>query len=174
VLDPTLVVLEGLFSGEPARAAPALRPVVQRFPTVVKRRQLSGAVAVPPGKEGVYAQALPGLLRMLKKLHEGGVTLMPGSDGFAGYSLHRELELYAQAGIPNAEVLRIATLVPSRVLGVEKERGTITAGKLADMILVDGDPLADMSDIRRVYRTLKGGQIYDPAALENALGMAPR
>ncbi len=174
VLDPTLVVLEGLFSGEPARAAPALRPVVQRLPVVVKRRQLSGAVAVPPGKEAVYAQALPGLLRMLKKLHEGGVTIMPGSDGFAGYSLHRELELYAQAGIPNAEVLRIATLVPARVLGVEKDRGTLQPGKLADMILVDGDPLKDMGDIRRIHRTIKGGQVYDPAALEQALGMSPR
>ncbi|KQV88812.1 amidohydrolase family protein [Pelomonas sp. Root1237] len=174
VLDPTMVVLEGLFSGEPARAAPALRPVVQRFPTVVKRRQLSGAVAVPAGKEAAYAQALPGLLRMLKRLHDGGVTIMPGSDGFAGYSLHRELELYSQAGIANAEVLRIATLVPARVLGVEKERGSITPGKLADMILVDGDPLANMSDIRRVWRTIKGGQVYDPAALEQAMGMTPR
>lgn len=174
VLDPTMVVLEGLFSGEPARAAPALRPVVQRFPAVVKRRQLSGAVAVPAGKEALYAQALPGLLRMLKRLHEGGVTLMPGSDGFAGYSLHRELELYARAGIPNAEVLRMATLTPARVLGVEKDRGTITPGKLADMILVDGDPLKDVSDIRRVHRTIKGGQVYDPAALEQAMGMLPR
>ncbi|MBI3346410.1 MAG: amidohydrolase family protein [Burkholderiales bacterium] len=174
VLDPTLVVLEGLFSGEPARAAPALRPLVQRLPVVVRRRQLSGAVAVPPGKEAAYAQALPGLMRMLKALHDGGVTLMPGSDGFAGYSLHRELELYSQAGIPNAEVLRIATLVPARVLGVEKDRGTITPGKLADMVLVDGDPLKDMSHIRRVWRTLKGGQVFDPAALEQALGMNPR
>lgn len=174
VLDPTMVVLEGLFSGEPARAAPALRPVVQRFPTVVKRRQLSGAVAVPAGKQGLYAQALPGLLRMLKRLHDGGVTIMPGSDGFSGYSLHRELELYARAGIANAEVLRIATLTPARVLGVEKDRGTITAGKLADMILVDGDPLADMGDIRRVHRTIKGGRVYDPAALEQAMGMSPR
>lgn len=174
VLDPTMVVLEGLYSGEPARAAPALRPVVERFPTVVRRRQLSGAVGVPPGKEAAYAQALPGLLRMLKRLHDGGVTIMPGSDGFAGYSLHRELELYARAGIPNAEVLRIATLTPARVLGVEKDRGSITPGKLADMILIDGDPLADMRDIRRVYKTIKGGQVFDPAALEQALGMTPQ
>jgi imidazolonepropionase-like amidohydrolase len=174
VLDPTMVVLEGLYSGEPARAAPALRPVVQRFPAVVRRRQLSGAVAVPPGKEAAYAQALPGLLRMLKMLHDGGVTIMPGSDGFAGYSLHRELELYAQAGIPNAEVLRMATLVPARVLGVEKERGNIAPSKLADLVLVDGDPLRDMSDIRRVWRTIKGGRVFDPALLEQAMGMSPK
>ncbi len=174
VLDPTMVVLEGLFSGEPARAAPALRPVVDRFPTVVRRRQLSGAVAVPAGKEAAYAQALPGLLRMLKTLHEGGVTIMPGSDGFAGYSLHRELELYAQAGIPNAEVLRIATLVPARVLGVEKDRGSLVPGKLADMVLIDGDPLQDMRDIRRVQLTIKGGQVFNAAALEQALGMRPK
>ncbi|MDG0833060.1 amidohydrolase family protein [Roseateles saccharophilus] len=174
VLDPTMVVLEGLYSGEPARAAPALRPVVARFPAVVRRRQLSGAVAVPPGKEVAYAQALPGLLRMLKMLHDGGVTLMPGSDGFAGYSLHRELELYAQAGIPNAEVLRMATLTSARVLGVEKDRGSIVPGKLADMVLVDGDPLRQMSDIRRVWRTVKGGLVFDPAALERAMGMGAR
>lgn len=174
VLDPTMVVLEGLYSGEPARAAPALRPVVERLPVVVRRRQLSGAVAVPPGKEAAYAQALPGLLRMLKLLHDGGVTIMPGSDGFAGYSLHRELELYAQAGIPNAEVLRMATLVPARVLGVEKDRGTVMPGKLADMTLVDGDPLRQMSDIRRVWRTIKGGLVFDPAALERAMGMSAR
>lgn len=174
VLDPTMVTLEGLFSGEPARAPPALQPLVGRFPPVTRRRLLSGAVAVPPGKEDVYARAMPGLLRMLKALHEGGVTIMPGSDAFAGYSLHRELELYAQAGIPNAEVLRIATLVPARVLGLEKDRGSLAPGKLADMVLVEGDPLQRMSDIRRVHRTIKGGRVYDPAALEQALGMQPR
>lgn len=174
VLDPTMVVLEGLFSGEPARAAPALQPVVQRFPAVVRRRLLSGAVAVPAGKEAVYAQALPGLLRILKALYDGGVTIMPGSDGFAGYSLHRELALYARAGIPNAEVLRLATLTPARVLGVEKDRGVIAPGKLADLLLVDGDPLASIDDIRRVWRTVKGGRVFDPAALEQALGMSPR
>jgi imidazolonepropionase-like amidohydrolase len=174
VLDPTLVVMEGLYSGRPNEVAPALRPLIERFPPVIRRQLLSGAVAVPPGKEAIYANALPRLKALLRALHEAGVTLMPGSDGFAGYSLHRELELYAEAGIPNAEVLRLATLTPARVLGVEKDRGRIAPGKIADMILVDGDPLTRMSDIRRVVKTIKGGQVYDPAALEQALGLSPK
>jgi imidazolonepropionase-like amidohydrolase len=171
VLDPTMTTLEGLFSGDPGKAPPALQAMVQRFPPVVRRRLLSGAVAVPPGKEEAYREALPRLLRMLKSLHDAGITLMPGTDAFAGYSLHRELELYVQAGIPAAEVLRMATLTPAEVLGVSAQRGVIAPGKLADMVLIDGDPSKNISDIRHVWRTIKGGQVYDPAALEQAMGM---
>ncbi|WP_083749123.1 amidohydrolase family protein [Pelomonas sp. KK5] len=172
-LDPTLVTLEGLFSGEPAQAPPALRPLVQRFPVVARRQMLSGAVAVPAGHEAAYKAAFPAFQKMAKRLYDAGITLMPGTDAFAGYSLHRDLELYSQAGIPNAEVLRMATLVPARLLGAEFDRGVIAPGKRADMILVDGDPLARMSDIRRIWRTIKGGRIIDPAALEQSLGIAP-
>jgi len=171
VLDPTLVTLEGLYSGAPAKAPPALQSMVGRFPPMVRRELLSGAVAVPPGKQAVYAAALPKMERMIKRLHDAGVTLMPGSDAFAGYSLQRELELYVEAGIPSAEVLRMATLVPPEVLGVAGQRGVIAPGKQADMILVDGDPLARIGDIRHVWRTIRGGRVYDPAELEAAMGM---
>jgi imidazolonepropionase-like amidohydrolase len=172
VLDPTVVTLEGLYSGDAGAVAPALRGVAPRFPPIARRGLLSGAVAVPPGKEAIYREALPKLLRLLKRLHDGGVTLMPGTDAFAGYSLQRELELYVQAGIPPAEVLRMATLVPAQVVGLDGQRGVIAPGKQADMILVDGDPTRDIADIRHVWRTIKGGWVYDPAALELAMGMS--
>jgi imidazolonepropionase-like amidohydrolase len=172
VLDPTLVTLEGLYSGEPGLVAPALRDMVQRFPPATRRGLLSGAVAVPPGKEAVYREATPKLQRLLKRLYDGGVTLMPGTDAFAGYSLPRELELYVQAGIPAPEVLRMATLVPAQVVGLAGLRGVIAPGKQADMILVDGDPTTNIADIRHVWRTIKAGQVYDPAALEDAMGMS--
>ena len=174
VLDPTVSVFEDLYSGAPGACAHSLCAMIQRFPPVVRRRLLSGAVAVPPGKEAVYAQALPALLRLLKTLHDGGVTLMAGTDAFAGYTLHNELELYVRAGIPNAEVLRLATLTPAQVLGVDGpgQRGFIAPGKLADMVLIDGDPMNDIKDIEKVVRTIKGGQVYDPAALEQAMGMS--
>jgi len=171
-LDPTLVTLEGLYSGDPGLVAPALRDLVQRFPPATRRSLLSGAVAVPPGKEEVYRAALPKLQRLLRKLHDGGVALMPGTDAFAGYSLHRELELYVQAGIAPAEVLRMATLQPAQVVGLAGQRGVIAPGQQADMILVDGDPTRNIADIRHVWRTIKAGQVYDPAALEDAMGMS--
>jgi imidazolonepropionase-like amidohydrolase len=148
--------------------------MIDRFPPVTRRRLLSGAVAVPPGKEAAYAQALPSLLRLLKTLYDDGITLMPGTDGFAGYTLHNELELYVQAGIPAPEVLRMATLVPAQVLGVAgpSQRGFIAPGRQADMVLIDGDPSRNIGDIRHVWRTIKGGHVYDPAALEQAMGMS--
>jgi len=174
VLDPTVSVFEDLYSGAPGRCAHSLCAMIDRFPPVTRRRLLSGAVAVPPGKEAVYAQALPSMLRLLKALHDDGVTLMAGTDAFAGYTLHNELELYVRAGIPASEVLRLATLTPAQVLGVAGpgQRGFIAPGKQADMVLIDGDPVKNIQDIRRVWRTIKGGQVYDPSALEQAMGMS--
>jgi imidazolonepropionase-like amidohydrolase len=130
-------------------------------------------VAVPEGKESVYAQALPALERLIARLHAGDVTLMAGTDAFAGYTLHNELALYVHAGIPAPEVLRIATLVPAQVLGMAgpSQRGFIAPGKQADMILVDGDPTKDIGDLRHVWRTIKDGNVYDPVAIEQAMGM---
>ncbi len=173
-LDPTLSLLEGLYAGEPGQPAPGLRAVAPRLPLGARRQLAASAVLPPAGQEAAYRQALPALQRLLKALHDAGVPLMPGTDALAGYSLQRELALYVQAGIAPAEVLRMATLLPAQVLRVAGERGVIAPGWLADMVLVDGDPLADIEAIRRVHRTIKGGVVYDPAALEQALGLLPR
>ena len=114
------------------------------------------------------------MLRLLKAVHDAGVTIIPGTDSLAGYVLAHELELYVKAGIEPAEVLRLATLTPAIVMGVAKDRGLIAAGKLADMIIIDGDPTKKMSDIRKVTTVIKGGKVYDPAAIEKALGILPR
>ena len=174
VLDPTMGVFEGLFAGDPAKPTPGLEDVAPRFPPQIRRALLSGALDVPKGQEDAYSAAFPSMLKLLKALHDAGVVMIPGTDGLSGYMLHHELELYAKAGIPPAEVLRMATLTPALVMGVDKERGVIQAGKLADMVLVDGDPTKNMSDIRKVSTVLKGGRVYDPAAIEKSLGIQPR
>jgi len=70
--------------------------------------------------------------------------------------------------------LRLATLTPAQVMGVDKDRGVIAAGKLADMVLIDGDPTQDIRDINKINTVIKGGKVYDPAAIEKAFGIAPR
>jgi hypothetical protein len=110
---------------------------------------------------------------MVKRLHDAGVPLVAGTDAFEGFSYHRELELYARAGIPNADVLRIATLGAAQVMKRDADLGTIEPGKLADLVVVDGDPLARISDVRRVTLVMKGGTLYDPAALYRAIGVRP-
>jgi imidazolonepropionase-like amidohydrolase len=175
VLDPTVDVFEGLFCGNAAAVTPGLERIAPRMPAQVRRNMLSGALAIPPGEEAAYREALPAMLRLLKALYDAGVTIIPGTDSFfAGYALHHELELYSRAGIAPPEVLRLATLTSAQVIGVDRERGVIAAGKLADLILVDGDPSVHIRDLDRVALVMRGGRIYDPARIERALGIAPR
>ena len=174
VLDPTLGIFEGLFSGDPGAVAPGLETVAPRLPPQIRRAMLSGALEVPQGQEAAYREAFPAMLRLLKAAHDAGVTIVPGTDGLAGYMLHHELELYARAGIAPAQVLRMATLDSARVMGVDHLRGVVAAGLQADMLLVDGDPLRDIGDIRKVDLVIKAGRLHDPAAIERAIGITPR
>jgi hypothetical protein len=174
VLDPTMDVFEGLFFGDAAAPTPGLAAIAPRQPPQIRRNLLSGALEVPADKKDAYAQAFPSMLNLLKALHDAGVTIIPGTDELAGYMLHHELELYSRAGIANAEVLRMATWTSANVMGVNGNRGVIAAGKFADMILVDGDPVANMADIEKIDVTIKGGKVYDPAKIEASLGIVPR
>jgi imidazolonepropionase-like amidohydrolase len=92
----------------------------------------------------------------------------------AGFGLRRELELWQAAGIPAPDIVRAATLDAARVLERERDGGTIAAGKLADLVLVDGDPLADVSVLRRnvAVVVVKDGVVVDRGAIFDALGIA--
>ena len=174
VLDPTINIFEALFCGDPGAITPGLEEIVPRFPPQVQRAMRSGALEVPPDKQAAYRDAFPAMLRLLTAIYDAGVTMIPGTDALAGYTLHHELELYARAGIAPAEVLRMATWTPALVMGVDKDRGVIAPGKLADMILVDGDPTKNIWDINNITTVIKGGKVYDPVAIEKALGITPR
>jgi imidazolonepropionase-like amidohydrolase len=77
------------------------------------------------------------------------------------------------AGIPSAEVLRIATLGAAKVMKLDKDLGSVASGKLADLIVVDGHPAERISDIRRVSRVIKDGRIVDVAAVLRTVGVKP-
>jgi imidazolonepropionase-like amidohydrolase len=109
-------------------------------------------------------------LRMLMRLYQAGVPLVAGTDGS---SYNGELELYERAGIPAPQVLRIATLVPARVLKEEREYGSIAVGKIADIMIVDGKPAERVADLRKVERVIRAGRMYDSAALRTAVSGAP-
>ena len=98
---------------------------------------------------------------------------MAGTDDVAGFTLHRELELYVKAGIPAGEVLRIATWNGAKYTRTLDRLGSITPGKLADLILVDGDPTENISAIRRINLVMKEGVAYYPAEIYEATGIKP-
>jgi imidazolonepropionase-like amidohydrolase len=110
------------------------------------------------------------MLALVKLYADRGVLLTVGSDEpnswiVPGPSLHREMALLVQAGIPRATVLKMATANAAKALGIESEAGTIETGKRADLVLLTADPTADMSNTRRIEWVMKGGRRYDPKRL---------
>ena len=112
--------------------------------------------------------------RLLKRLYDAGVTLVPGTDNVPGLSLHGELEIYERAGIPAPAVLQIATIVPARVVKADKRTGSIAVGKEADLVLVDGDVSKDLGALRRVVTVVSDGYVMDADALRKAAGYTGR
>jgi len=173
VIDPTLTAFEGMFVDRPGKMSVSYAAIADRLPPQVRREFLAGGLPVPEGKDARYHESQLATLRMTKLLYDSGIPIVAGTDGLPGFTLHRELELYAQAGISPPEVLRIATLGAARVAHKDKELGSITPGKLADLVLIDGDPAKRISDVRRTALVVKDGAFYEPAALYKALGVKP-
>ena len=171
VIDPTLSIFEAFFTDRPGKVARAVAPVADRLPPTVRRAYLAGGLPVPEGRDQRYRESFEAMLRMVAALHRAGVRIVAGTDSTAGFSLHRELELYVQAGIAAPEVLRIATLGAASVMKHDDVLGSITPGKLADLIVVDGDPTARISEIRRVELVVKNGTVIKPDQLYRALGI---
>jgi imidazolonepropionase-like amidohydrolase len=108
-------------------------------------------------------------LRMLGALHAAGVPLLAGTDeGVPGFSVAREIELYVAAGMTPMDALRAATAVSAKAMGLERETGTVEAGKRADLLILDANPLDAISNIRRMAFVMKGGALYAKADLWRA------
>ncbi|MDT8408057.1 MAG: amidohydrolase family protein, partial [Wenzhouxiangellaceae bacterium] len=173
VVDPTVAIYDNMFRHRTGEISPSYAAIADHLPPNVQRGMLAGRMDVNQDNAARYAASAEALLAMIRRLHEAGVPLVAGTDALPGFTLHRELELYVEAGIPNAEVLRIATLGAARVLGTDTSVGRIAPGYTADLIALDGNPLDDIGAIRNTTMTLKGRRLYQPAALHRALGIQP-
>ena len=174
VLDPTLNIFEAMFTARPGQLMPGTETMAERLPPQVRRGLFAGGLPVPDGKDQRYRDSFEVMKKLIARAYEEGIPIVAGTDSLPGFSLHRELEIYAEAGIPAADVLWIATLGAARVTKREKELGSIKIGKLADMVLVEGDPTKHLADIRRTRLVVKDGVLYDPAELYQAIGVRPQ
>jgi adenine deaminase len=119
----------------------------------------------------------PALFSNLKTLQDAGVVIAAGTDAgnigtLHGPALHRELELMAQAGLTPKEILRAATHGSAHVLSAEPEVGTLEPGMLADFLVLDADPFADVKNVRRIESVVRSGRLYTAAELRAAIEAA--
>ena len=173
-IDPTLAAFEGMFTQKPGEVDPSYAMVAARLPAQVRRGFLSGALPAADAQEAeTHARSYQKMKQLVGAMYNAGIPVESGTDTMAGFGLHREFELHVQAGIPAARVLSDATIGAARIMRRDKDLGAIEPGKLADMVLVDGDPTKDISAVRKTSLTMKDGVIYRPAELYRELGVVP-
>jgi imidazolonepropionase-like amidohydrolase len=173
VLDPTLATFHAMFTTDPGEVDPVMAPYTKRLPAQVLRSAQTGGLPATGDQRAQYRASYAAMLRMVKAAWDRKITIVAGTDLTPGLTLSHELELYVEAGIPAPEVLSIATLGAARVMGLERETGSIAVGKRADLVLVEGDPTRDIGAVRNTRSVVCRGLVYDPAELFRAVGMRP-
>jgi imidazolonepropionase-like amidohydrolase len=172
-LDPTMSVFEKQYLGRPGEVPVTYAPVFRRLPTQVRRSMLGGGLQVPEGMDATFKESTAKMVKLVGLMYKAGIPIEAGTDSLAGFTLHRELELDVQAGIPPAEVLKLATLGAARIMKKDAELGSISSGKLADLVLISGNPAENISDVRKTALVVKDGVVYKPAELYAELGIQP-
>jgi hypothetical protein len=172
-VDVTLACFEGMFTGRLGKVSPDLAPVLNRLPAQVQRSAYTGGLQVTEENDQLYKDSYRAMLQMTKRMYDAGIPILAGTDSTPGIMLHRELELEVEAGIPPAKALQIATFNAARLLKQEKDLGSIASGKRADFVLVEGNPVEHISDIRRCRLVMKNGVVYKSAELYSAAGIKP-
>jgi len=172
VIDATAAIFETMLVHLPGDPDPTFAAVAEHLPPAISRSLYNPEFDIRETVE-TWGRSNVNQGLMLKKLHDNGIQLVPGSDNMAAFTVHRELEIYVESGISNADVLRIATLDSARVVGVDARTGSITVGKDSDLILIDGNPFDDISAIRRATLVMKGDTLYRPDELYKAVGVKP-
>jgi imidazolonepropionase-like amidohydrolase len=164
-LDPTLTVFG---QGTPSKMAdPATLDT--KFRTFIPEDAIAAA---RPGRPVTDAQRTAWInsIATYKTLHQSGVKLLDGTDAlmtsvFFGPSVHWELQFFSWAGLPTIDLLRMATIVAAETVGAGADLGSLEPGKFGDVVLLDANPLEDISSTMKIWRVIKGGSVFDPATM---------
>jgi hypothetical protein len=173
VIDPTVATFDFLRHRE-GTVSQEFAAVADHLPPDVRRGLLVGQMNIPDDTTAArYERSYAKMVEFVGRLYRAGVPLVAGTDDVTGFTLQRELELYVQAGITPAQALQIATRNGARYSGVLADRGSIETGKRADLVLVDGDPTADITALRKIALVIKDDRAYYPTEIYEELGIKP-
>jgi Amidohydrolase family len=173
VIDPTLTTFDFLRQKD-GDLSKAYEAVADHMPPDVRRGFYQAQMKIPDDATAArYEKSYAKMIEFTGRMYKAGVPLVAGTDALAGFTLQRELELYVQAGLTPSQALQVATYNGAKFSRVLDDRGVIMQGKHADLILVDGDPTRNISDIRNVALVVKGDKAYYPSEVYEALGIKP-
>jgi enamidase len=166
VLTPTAVVIE------PVEMERNHMEEQKKYYTPEAWEKIAEAIENPPSRGNDHI--LDKNKRFIKMAFDAGCILTTGTDqvGFRilpGFSLWREMEIFSEAGLESMEVLKAATINGAYAIGRSDLLGSMEPGKLADFVILDENPLDDISNVRKVHRIVKGGIIYDKEKLLESL-----
>jgi hypothetical protein len=173
-LDTTAVIVERLMLSRAGQVAEADAAYLDHTPIGYQRyRKRSFVNFKDDAEKARYDKAFAKVIDTLALLHREGIRLWPGTDDATGFTVHRELELYARLGMTPGEVLRIATADCDQYLSRDQLYGSLQRGKRADFFLVPGDPTKDIGAVRQIELVMKDGVIYYPKEIYESLGIKP-
>jgi imidazolonepropionase-like amidohydrolase len=179
VLDPTIVILEALFAGTELvndwerYLAPSAAPMVKGLEDALA--SMRAAAIEDPDEWAFLAEGILDKQReLVRRVHERGGKVVCGTDPvfvsvLPGYGMHREAEHFVEAGLTELEALRACTLSAAEALGLEDELGSISAGKLADLLVLDGDPSEDIEALGATSIVYQAGARYSPEELRESV-----
>jgi imidazolonepropionase-like amidohydrolase len=171
VFDPTMALVE--FSNHPARIpVEDFEPGVNKLP--IEMMAATKNTGIPEANEKLGKDFLDSYSQILAALHKNGLAIVAGTDNAVlGFSLKRELELYVKAGFTPMEAIQSATIVPAKWMKKDKDLGTLETGKFADIILVEGNPLENISNLRNTKFVIANGRLFDCSTLWQSVGFKP-
>lgn len=174
IVDPTLTVWEPLMTSDGSTISPEYAPFAEISPPSVTRGwKIAGYPLFGGLTRDDFRKSFAKMVGLVGRLHKAGVRIVAGTDG-SGLELVRELELYQQAGLTNAEALQTATIIPARMTGMVDHVGSIAPGKNADLILINGDVEQSLSRLRQVDKVVLDGNLLDGDELRAAAGLTSR
>jgi hypothetical protein len=173
VIDSTLATFDFIRQRDGQMSA-AYAEVADHLPLDLQRSLRVGSMDIPDDVTAArYEKSYEKMIEFVGRMYRDGIPLVAGTDALPGFTLQRELELYVQAGMTPAQALQIATRNGAKYTRTSNDRGSIAPGKLADLVLFDGDPTTNISDIKKVALVITQGKMILPSEVDTALGIKP-
>ncbi len=173
-VDLTAAVFDSMIRRRDRQVDPLIASFKDHLPANSVRAQNTAEMMIDSAEtDKAYQESAQAMRAFIKMLHDAGVPIIPGTDAWVGVTLHRELEIYSESGIPNMEVIQIATINSAKVVGKDREMGSIAPGKFADIVLVDGNPVENIENLRNAALVISGDKMYQPSKILTMLGYKP-